>query len=366
MHSTAQFRVFGAGPSERRLVRARQLVRDGRSREAEDVYRAVLAEDPGSRTAWSEYFEWLRTAHRHDDALFLAERAAAQFPGEAFPLALVGAAQVELGRYRDGLAALDRAAQADPDLGLVWHEMGYAAWRLGEPSRALLAVDRAFALEPHGATLLLRGRILRDAGRYLAAEVAFTGAMEAAEFPEQRREAERQIGIVRRCGAFPGRTPGALDAARRWFAETGGAPLTTPGGGSTPAEAELLRAFADLARDEGWRFTAIHATDGWPGWQGLARMLSLALLPVTDQVEEIPLIVTRSPSVGGLRWEMALARLAETQVGMSFALSSPAGTSGPDVVGVLGGAEHCTVDLAAALEAVRHPSSTLAGRKVCC
>lgn len=364
MHSTAQFRVFGVSPSERRLVRARQLARDGRSAEAEDAYRAVLAEDAGGRQAWGEYFEWLRAEHRHDDALFLAERAAAQFPGEAFALALLGAAQVELGHYREGLAALDHAAQADPDLGLVWHETGYAAWRLGESSRALLAVDRAFALDPHGATLLLRGRILRDAGRYLAAEVAFTGAREAAEFPEQRREAERQLGIVRRCAAFPGATPASLSATRRWFAETGGASLTAPGGDTTPDQGDLLRAFADLAREEGWRFTAVHATDGWPGWQALARALRLALVPVTDHAQEIPLIVTRSPAMGGLKWEMAVARLAESEVGMSFALTSPARGSGADVVGTLEGAGHCTVDLAAALEAVRHPSSRLAGRKV--
>ncbi|HEV2291027.1 MAG TPA: tetratricopeptide repeat protein [Gemmatimonadales bacterium] len=364
MYSTAQFRVFGASPSERRLVRARQLARDGRSAEAEDAYRAILVEDPGGRKAWGEYFEWLRSERRHDDALFLAERAATHFPGEAFALALVGAAQVELGRYRDGLAALERAAEADPDLGLVWHETGYAAWRLGESSRALLAVDRAFALDPHGATLLLRGKILRDAGRYIAAEVAFTGAIEAAEFPEQRREAERQVAIARRCAAFPGSKPATLPATRRWFAETGGAILTSPGGDGPPADADLLRAFADLAREEGWRFTAIHATDGWPGWQALARALSLALLPVTDHAEEIPLVVTRSPAMGGLKWEMAVARLAEAPVGMSFALSCPAEASGADVVGMLEGTERCHVDLAAAQEAVRHPSSRLAARKV--
>ena len=363
MHSTAQFRVFGVSPSERRLVRARQLARDGRSAEAEDAYRAVLQEDAGGRQAWGEYFEWLRAERRHDDALFLAEQATARFPGDAFALALLGAAQVELGHYREGLAALDHAAEADPDLGLVWHETGYAAWRLGESSRALLAVDRAFALDPHGATLLLRGKILRDAGRYLAAEVAFTGAMEAAEFSEQRREAERQVAIVRRCAAFPGSTPATLTPARRWFAETGGASLTTPGGDTTPAEADLLRAFADLARDEGWRFTAIHATDGWPGWQALARALRLALVPVTDHALEIPLIVTRSPAAAGLKWEMAVARLEESDVGMSFALTCPAQRSGADVVGMLEGVGHCTVDLAAAAEAVRHPSSRLAGRK---
>ena len=363
MYSTAQFRVFGVSPAERRLVRARQLMRDGRSAEAEDAYQSLLADDPGERKAWGEYFEWLRSERRYDDALFLAERAAEHFSGEAFPLALQGAAQVELGRYREGLEALDHAAQADPDLGLVWHETGNAAWRLGELSRALLAVDRAFALDPHGATLLLRGKILRDAGRYLAAEVAFTGAMEAAEFTEQRREAERQVAVTRRYGAFPGRTPAALSAPRRWFAETGGAVLTAPGGEATPDEADLLHAFADLAREEEWRFTAIHATDSWPGWQALARALSLALLPVADQGEEIPLVVTRSPALGGLKWEMAVARLTETGVGMSFALRAPAESSGADVVGVLEEMEGCHVDLAAAQEAARHPSSRLARRK---
>lgn len=364
MHSTAQFRVFGASPSERRLVRARQLAREGRSPEAEDAYRTALAEDPGGRRGWGEYFEWLRAEDRFDDALLLAERAAAQFPGEAFALALVGAAQVELGRYREGLSALDRAAQTDPDLGLVWHETGYAAWRVGESSRALLAVDRAFALDPHGATLQLRGKILRDAGRYLAAEVAFTGAAEAAEFPEQRREAERQLAITRRYAAFAGTRPATLTPSRRWFAETGGVPLTTIGGSVAPAEPDLLRGFADLAREEGWRFTAIHATDGWPGWQALARALSLALLPVTDQGEEIPLVVTRSPAAGGLKWEMALARVAESGIGLTFALTCPATTGGPDVIGTIDGDGASHLDLGLAVEAARHPAGRLAGRRI--
>ncbi|MFI5235278.1 MAG: tetratricopeptide repeat protein, partial [Gemmatimonadales bacterium] len=363
MYSTAQFRVFGTSPSERRLVRARQLARDGRGAEAEDAYRAAVAEDPGFRRAWGEYFEWLRSEGRRDDALFIAERAAAQFPGEAFALALLGAGQVEMGRYREGLASLDEAVKADPDLGLVWHETGYAAWRLGEPSRALLAVDRAFALDPHGATLQLRGKILRDAGRYLAAEVAFAGAMEASEFPEQRREAERQIAITRRCAAFPGSRPATLPPSRRWFAETGGAALTSIGGDDVPADAELLRGFAEVAREEGWRFTAIHATDGWPGWQALARALSLALLPITDQAEEVPLVVTRSPVSGGLKWEMAIERLLESGVGVSFALTCPVDVVGPDLIGRIDTVEHCRVDIAAAQEAVRHPASRLVGRR---
>ncbi len=98
-------------------------------------------------------------------------------------------------------------------MAMVWHEAGYAAWRLGELSRALMALDRAFALEPHSGTLHLRGKVLRQAGRYLAAEVAFEGAAQAAEFVIQREAAEREIAITRRYAAFPGTKPETLSTA---------------------------------------------------------------------------------------------------------------------------------------------------------
>src|SRR5439155_866194 len=115
----------------------------------------------------------------------------------------------------------EQAVEFDPDLGLVWHELGYAAYRLGDPNRALLALDRAFALEPHTETLRLRGRILRDAGRYQAAEVAYEGAAQAAEHREQRVAAEREIAATRRYAFYAPRRPDGLTPAERWFAETG-------------------------------------------------------------------------------------------------------------------------------------------------
>src|SRR5690606_32081712 len=230
MYSTDQFRVFPAAPAERVLSRPRRLVTEGRSAEAEEAYRTVLAAEPDLRAAWLEYFSILRAAGRHQDALALAERAAGQFGEDALPLALRGAALVELGRFRDGLEALDAAACLNPDLGLIWHEAGYAAWRLGELSRALMALDRAFALEPHSGTLHLRGKVLRQAGRYLAAEVAFEGAAEAAEFPVQREAAAREVQVTRGFAAFPGSRPDTLAPARRWFAEHGAIPLSGSAG----------------------------------------------------------------------------------------------------------------------------------------
>src|SRR5438046_1951932 len=193
MRTTASYELFPDAPSERAMARARYLVREGRVADAEKAYRDLLAEHPDLKPGWAECFELLRGQGRTEDALRLAEAARAQFGDSAFSLALKGAALIELTRYRDALATLEQAVEFDPDLALVWHELGYAAFRLGDRNRALLALDRAFALEPHTETLRLRGRILRDAGRYQAAEVAYEGAAPAAEHAEQRAAAEREV-----------------------------------------------------------------------------------------------------------------------------------------------------------------------------
>src|SRR5256885_754616 len=186
MRTTASYELFPDAPSERAMARARYLVREGRVADAEKAYRDLLAEHPDLKPGWAECFELLRSQGRSEDALRRAGGARAQFGDSAFSLALKGAALIELTRYREALATLEQAVEFDPDLALVWHELGYAAYRLGDRNRALLALDRAFGLEPHTETLRLRGRILRDAGRYQAAEVAYEGAAQAAEHVAQR------------------------------------------------------------------------------------------------------------------------------------------------------------------------------------
>src|SRR5712692_617281 len=212
MRTTASFELFPDAPSERAIARARYLVREGRAADAEQAYRDVLAEHPDLKSGWAECFELLRDQGRREDALRLAEGARAQFGDQAFALALKGAALIELERYREALATL---------------ELGFAAFRLGDKNRALLALDRAFALEPHTETLRLRGRILRDAGRYQAAEVAFEGAAQAAEHADQRTGAEREIAVTQRYAFYAPRRPDELAPAERWFAETGAVVLAS-------------------------------------------------------------------------------------------------------------------------------------------
>ena len=357
MRSTAQYRIFAPEPKARRLARARTLAHDGRPQDAELAYRAAMTEDPDDREAWTELFELFRTGGHWEDALSTAEHAAAHFQGEAFPLALIGAAHVELGHWVEGLDWIQKAIALDPDLAVAWHEAGFAAWRAGEHGQALMAVDRAFALDPHGATLDLRGRILRDAGRYLAAEVAFTGAAEAAEFSDQRRNAERQVAITRRYAAYHGHRPAALPVHRRWFSESGGACLTAAGGEPPPNDGALINAFIELAEEEGWRFTRIVTGDDWHGWIPLHRLLAI------ETNGDIPLAVARSPFESSAACREVARGIAESGRGLAFVLEVPFGMGAPvDIAGRVGESGGGRIDVDGALEMVRHPEGRLARR----
>lgn len=361
MFSTSQFRVFPANPTDRLLSRPRRLLQEGRIAESEAMYRELLASHPGLAPAHFEYFTLLRLAGRHEEALRLAEQAASRPGMAAMSLALKGAALVEMGRYREGLQALDEAASLEPDLSLVWHETGYAAWRVGELSRALMALDRAFALEPHGATLLLRGRVLRQAGRYLAAEVSFEGALQAAEFAPQREEAEREIRTTRRHAAFLNSKPDRLSPARRWFAETGAVPLSG-NLGPPPGEAELASALAQLTTELEWEFDLLVALDGWTGWYDLAGRLDL---PVASEVptnpEVTPLVAIRRAGAGAA-WSSANRQVAAGRRGLTFALHQDPAAPAGDVCGDLDATAMGAVDLAFATEASLHPEGRLHDR----
>src|SRR2546425_607924 len=343
MRTTASYELFPDAPSERAMARARYLVREGRVADAEKAYHDLLAEHPDLKPGWAECFELLRGQGRTEDALRLAEGARAQLGDSGFSLALKGAALIELTRYREALATLEQALEFDPDLALVWHELGYAAFRLGDRNRALLALDRAFALEPHTETLRLRGRILRDAGRYQAAEVAYEGAAQAAEHPEQRVAAEREIAATRRYAFYAPRRPDGLTPAERWFAETGTVVLASDDAAAVPDDGSLAAAFVDLTRDSDWRFGQVVALGpALPVWRTLADALGAPLVTRTGfDPGACPLVVAQRPQPADAGWSTLTTAVAEHATGLVFVLehapppepSAPGG--GADVIGVL-------------------------------
>ncbi len=359
MRLTSSFAVFRAEPGEEELSRARWQARDGRPEEAEQAYREVLARHPALQTGWIELFDLVRRQGRHEDALGVAE--------DAVPLALRGAALSELGRTREAVAALEAALERDVNLALAWHELAHAAYRVGEYSRALLAIDRAFTLEPHTDTLLLRGRVLRAAGQFEAAEVAFEGAAQAADYDVPRREAEREVHATRRAAAIAaGRRPGAFSWRERLFADAGSVVLEPPGAADLAASiATALACIAPLVRQVGWHPAAIAAvgTGDEPLAAAMAAELGADLVApgALDPADRPMLIAVLND--GGPEWRKQVARLARWHSGTAVALvQRPDVEDAADLVGTVSTAAPEAVRLAAgtALAAPRLPAPDLA------
>jgi Tfp pilus assembly protein PilF len=369
MRTTASFEIFPDEPSERELSRARWLRRQGQFDQAETAYRTVIQRQPGLRTGWMEYFDLLRSTGKTARALTVASEAERRFAAEAFPLALKAAALIEQGKFRHALQALELAVERDPNLALTWHELGYAAYRLGDRDRALLALDRAFALEPHTETLLLRGRILRDAGEFFAAEVAFEAAAHSATHDDQRAEALWEIDITRRFGAFTPRRPRELTLPERWFARHGAVVLASAPGGGAPTTRDLVATMVDLVHDRMWSFGQLLAVESDPAWEPLIESLHLPVAPPTEiDVDRIPLLIAQRPAVGDAAWAAARAQIDATRRGTTFVAWHPLETA-PDV-DIVGGLEQSGEPLpllpnaAGALVMAQHPGARVAGRSL--
>src|SRR5205809_4428982 len=372
MRTTASYELFPDARSERALARARWLAREGRVRDAQSEYDELLAANSELKPAWAEYFELLRMSGHGEEALQLADRARGALGETGFAYTLRGAALTELGRYREALAELERAVEVDPDLALVWHELGYAAYKLGDKNRALLALDRAFALEPHTDTLKLRGQILRDAGRYQAAEVAFEGAAQAAEHAEQRGDAEGEIATTRRYGAYAPRRPDDLTPAERWFADTGSIVLASTPGPVAPSDETIVATFAEVAANCDWHFgQVILFGPEFPACNDLAdRMGAPLVTPSGFDPAVCPLIVGLRPLPADRTWTGIVGRLASQSIGLVFAIEHPAETPSAvtsDVIGVLTDAdkrrERAPNPVQASSDA-QHAGSRLAGRRL--
>jgi tetratricopeptide (TPR) repeat protein len=372
MRTTASYDLFPDARSERALARARWLAREGRMQEAQTAYDELLAAKPELKACWAEYFELLRTGGLREEALELANRARAVFGETGFSYTLRGAALTELERYPEALAELERAVEVDPDLALVWHELGYAAYKIGDRNRALLALDRAFALEPHTDTLRLRGQVLREAGRYQAAEVAIEGAAQAADHPEQRLEAERQILATRRYSSHAPRRPEDLTPAERWFAETGTVVLASTPGPVAPSDETLAATFAEVAANAGWHFgQVILLGPEFPACNDLAYRLGAPMVtPSGFDPTVCPLIVALRPMLADQTWTGIVGRLADQSTGLVLAMEHPAEESAGttvDVAGVLtdaGKRRERAPNPTHALAEANNASSRLAGRRL--
>ncbi|HEX2504488.1 MAG TPA: tetratricopeptide repeat protein, partial [Miltoncostaeaceae bacterium] len=182
--------------AEASLVRARETGDPSWHTRAEQAARAALAADARRFTAMDTLGTLALTRHRFAEALSWSRRSLAVAPGRVDPIAIMADAQIELGRYPQGFAAVQRRLELRPDLP-SYSRASYARELQGDRATAIrlmeLAVgagalgspDRAFAQVQLGLLRLGQGDIA-------AAERAMRAAL--AERPD---DAPATAGLAR-------------------------------------------------------------------------------------------------------------------------------------------------------------------------
>jgi aspartate beta-hydroxylase len=130
---------------ERDLTRARELVREGRTDEAETIYATLLQEIPDQAEALN--FLALCAVRRGQvvRAVEMLEQAAHHHPADLATLLNLGSARESAGNFEGALEAFQLAVNRHPDQPSARLCQGFAFEQLGRNGEALLTYYRAIA-----------------------------------------------------------------------------------------------------------------------------------------------------------------------------------------------------------------------------
>lgn len=154
-------------PAGERLARAKELVQSGRVRDAVELYREVLSENPANLKARNNLGALYEALGSHDLALAQFEAAESIDPENVEVLNNLGSVLGVLARYEDAEKALRRAQRLDPENLEVRASLGIVAFRRGVYTLAeqeLRSVCDRNA--EHGPAFFYRGEALNRLGRY--------------------------------------------------------------------------------------------------------------------------------------------------------------------------------------------------------
>jgi tetratricopeptide (TPR) repeat protein len=161
-----------AARAEESLVRLRETGDPAWMTRAEEAARAALAAAPRSFTAMDALGSLALTRHRFAEALSWSRRSLAAAPGRVAPIAIAADAQIELGRYPQGFAAVQRRMELRPDLP-SYARASYARELQGDRAGAIrlmsLAVGAGAAGSPERAFAQVQLGLLRFGRGDLAA-----------------------------------------------------------------------------------------------------------------------------------------------------------------------------------------------------
>jgi tetratricopeptide (TPR) repeat protein len=157
------------------------LHREGRLREAEPLYRAVIAAEPNHFSALHHLGIVLMTTARMDEALQILTRAVAADPRSAVAENDLGIALAQLARHADALEHFRSAVTIDPRSTQGHANLGATLGAMGRHEEAIAAYRRALALDPNAAEIHASlGNALKTLGRIAQSREAFETAIALA------------------------------------------------------------------------------------------------------------------------------------------------------------------------------------------
>jgi tetratricopeptide (TPR) repeat protein len=154
--------LFGAADSGDPVAWARANVDAGRYKEAAEMLRKSLAENPQSpdRTAWSlELARVLRITGGYDEALKLCDEVLKAGGDLKDVVCLQGELLADVGRYEEALKAFDALIKADEKNERAWAMRKQVARTLGRAEIVKASTDHFFALFNDNADAFQNGTI---------------------------------------------------------------------------------------------------------------------------------------------------------------------------------------------------------------
>lgn len=158
-------------------------------RNAETLYRATVARNPGAWMAWNNLgFTLMSDRARLPEAIACFEHALRHRPDYPEALGNLGLALSQAGRPAEAVPRLERSLQLKPGPYQMHNNLGIALATSGRPAESLMAFRTAAALNPTlpnieenwGKALLLLGRRDEAAVHFSRAETLRAGAASAA------------------------------------------------------------------------------------------------------------------------------------------------------------------------------------------
>jgi tetratricopeptide (TPR) repeat protein len=160
-------RCFALSPERRLLALAAEHQKEGRLKEAEQLYRRILRQSPRNVDAMRLLAAVALKAGHAAEAEQLLERAISVAPDFVAAILDLGRLRKEQDRFAEALECFDRAIVLEPDNPQAHFQRGATLAPAALTHEAIEAYRKCLALRPaHVGALLGLGHLLKAVGRY--------------------------------------------------------------------------------------------------------------------------------------------------------------------------------------------------------